>query len=113
LLQQPQSIRAEPGLRDAARPPAPNADHGAAHAAAAAVPAQDRTAVPAPPPAARRHQLPRPAAAALLGEVVERISGTSLAAVAESRIFRPLSMADTHFGLPEALWPRLVRWPTR
>ena len=33
----------------------------------------------------------------LLGQIVKRVTGTSLAAYAESRIFRPLGMIHTHF----------------
>ena len=33
----------------------------------------------------------------LLGQIVKRVTGTSLAAFAESRIFRPLGMVHTHF----------------
>jgi CubicO group peptidase (beta-lactamase class C family) len=45
----------------------------------------------------------------LLGEIVRRVSGASLAAFARARIFDPLGMMDSHFGLPDALLPRVVR----
>ena len=45
----------------------------------------------------------------LLGEIVRRVSGASLAAFARARIFDPLGMMDSHFGLPDALRPRVVR----
>lgn len=45
----------------------------------------------------------------LLGEIVRRVSGISLAAYARSRIFDPLGMTDSHFGLPDTLKPRVVR----
>jgi len=45
----------------------------------------------------------------LLGEIVRRVSSTSLAAFARARIFDPLGMMDSHFGLPDALQPRVVR----
>jgi CubicO group peptidase (beta-lactamase class C family) len=38
------------------------------------------------------------AAYSLLGMIVRRVSGQSLRAFAENRIFAPLGMADTHFG---------------
>lgn len=38
--------------------------------------------------------------AMLLGLLVERVSGTSLAAFAEREVFAPLAMHDTHFRLP-------------
>jgi CubicO group peptidase (beta-lactamase class C family) len=38
------------------------------------------------------------AAYTLLGVIVRRVSGQSLRAFAEDRIFEPLGMADTHFG---------------
>lgn len=38
------------------------------------------------------------AAYTLLGVIVRRVSGQSLRAFAENRIFAPLGMADTHFG---------------
>jgi CubicO group peptidase (beta-lactamase class C family) len=45
----------------------------------------------------------------LLGEIARRVSGMSLAAFARTRIFDPLGMMDSHFGLPDALRPRVVR----
>lgn len=44
----------------------------------------------------------------LLGEIVRRVSGMSLAAFARAKIFVPLGMADSGYGLPEALKPRVV-----
>ncbi len=49
----------------------------------------------------------------LLGEIVRRVSGRSLAAFAQARIFGPLGMKDSSYGLPQALEPRVVlRGPT-
>ena len=45
----------------------------------------------------------------LLGEIVQRVSGQSLADFTRERIFQPLGMADTSWGVPEALKLRLVR----
>jgi serine-type D-Ala-D-Ala carboxypeptidase len=47
----------------------------------------------------------------LLGDIVRRISGQSLGSFADDRIFRPLGMGDTSFGVPEAQRARLVRRP--
>jgi CubicO group peptidase (beta-lactamase class C family) len=46
---------------------------------------------------------------ALLGEIVRRVSGRSLADCAEERIFRPLGMEDTCYTVPASLEPRIVR----
>jgi len=45
----------------------------------------------------------------LLGDIVQRVSGQSLADFTRERIFQPLGMADTFWGVPEALKLRLVR----
>jgi CubicO group peptidase (beta-lactamase class C family) len=45
----------------------------------------------------------------LLGEIVRRVSGQSLADFCRERIFGPLSMADTHYILPNAKRHRVVR----
>jgi len=45
----------------------------------------------------------------LLGEIVRRVSGQSLAGFTRERIFRPLGMADTCWVMPDGLKPRLVR----
>ena len=47
----------------------------------------------------------------LLGEVVRRITGRSLAAYAEERIFQPLGMGDTHYILPSNKYSRVVKRP--
>jgi len=47
----------------------------------------------------------------LLGEIVCRASGSSLAQLARDRIFQPLGMADTQYCLPVELRPRTVRRP--
>ena len=45
----------------------------------------------------------------LVGEIVRRVSERSLADFARERIFDPLGMKDTHFVVPEALIPRVVK----
>ena len=45
----------------------------------------------------------------LLGEIVRRVSGQSLADFTRERIFQPLGMADTCWVMPDDLKPRLVR----
>ncbi len=47
----------------------------------------------------------------LLGEIVRRLSGRSLAEFARERIFEPLGMEDTFFVVPDAVRPRIVRRP--
>jgi len=47
----------------------------------------------------------------LLGEIVRRVSGKPLGEFAEERIFRPLGMRNTSFGLPPERRDRLVRRP--
>jgi CubicO group peptidase (beta-lactamase class C family) len=47
----------------------------------------------------------------LLGEIVRRVSGTSLATCARERIFAPLGMADTSYALPAGRRHRVVRRP--
>jgi serine-type D-Ala-D-Ala carboxypeptidase len=46
---------------------------------------------------------------ALLEQIVERVSGKRVADLARERIFEPLGMADTSYGLPEHLRHRAVR----
>jgi len=48
----------------------------------------------------------------LLGEIVRRMSGRSLADFASERIFEPLRMSDTYYILPESLIPRIVKRPS-
>jgi CubicO group peptidase (beta-lactamase class C family) len=45
----------------------------------------------------------------LLGEIVRRVSGQSLAEFARARIFEPLGMRDTSYGLPESARSKVVR----
>jgi len=45
----------------------------------------------------------------VLGALVEKVSGRSLAEFMEERIFRPLGMKDTGFGVPEAKRGRLAK----
>jgi CubicO group peptidase (beta-lactamase class C family) len=47
----------------------------------------------------------------LLGEIVRRVSGASLADFAAQRIFGPLGMKDTHYGLPTSLDERAALRP--
>ncbi len=44
----------------------------------------------------------------ILGAIVEVVSGQSLAAFLQARVFEPLDMVDTHFYLPEAKRDRLA-----
>ncbi|HLZ07333.1 MAG TPA: serine hydrolase domain-containing protein, partial [Chloroflexota bacterium] len=44
----------------------------------------------------------------LLGEVIRRVSGQSLADFARGRIFVPLGMRDTSYGLPKSARPKVV-----
>ncbi len=44
----------------------------------------------------------------LLGEIVHRLSGKTLAEFAAEEIFRPLGMKDTMFQPPPELWPRIA-----
>src|SRR5262249_30260772 len=44
---------------------------------------------------------------ALLGEIVERVSGQSLAEFARQRIFDPLGMKDTHYIVPDSVRHRI------
>jgi len=48
----------------------------------------------------------------LLGEIVRRVSGATLAEFAAERIFSPLGMKDTYYGLPESLVDRMVVRPS-
>lgn len=45
----------------------------------------------------------------LLGEIVQRVTGISLATVARKRVFDPLGMSDTTYGFPTAMRERYVR----
>jgi CubicO group peptidase (beta-lactamase class C family) len=45
----------------------------------------------------------------LLQEIVRRVGGKPLSDVARERVFEPLGMADTSYGLPERVRPRAVR----
>ena len=45
----------------------------------------------------------------LLGEVVRRVANQSLGAFARDRIFGPLGMRDSSYGLPDNLEIRAVR----
>jgi CubicO group peptidase (beta-lactamase class C family) len=45
----------------------------------------------------------------LLGEIVQRITGRSLATVARERVFDPLGMSDTTYGFPTSKRERYVR----
>jgi CubicO group peptidase (beta-lactamase class C family) len=47
----------------------------------------------------------------LLGEVVRRVSGQSLATFAHARIFETLGMGDTSYGVPEEARGKVVRRP--
>jgi CubicO group peptidase (beta-lactamase class C family) len=47
----------------------------------------------------------------LLGEIVRRISGRSLADFCRERIFAPLGMVDTHYIVPEPERGRVVGYP--
>jgi CubicO group peptidase (beta-lactamase class C family) len=47
----------------------------------------------------------------LLGEIVRRVSGRSLADLAQERIFAPLGMTDTCYIVPNVVRPRIVMRP--
>ncbi|MBW2365095.1 MAG: beta-lactamase family protein [Deltaproteobacteria bacterium] len=47
----------------------------------------------------------------LLGEIIRRVSGCSLADFAQDRIFKPLRMMDTYYIVPESLVPRIIKRP--
>lgn len=47
----------------------------------------------------------------LVGEIVRRLSQQSLDAFSKATIFEPLGMKDTHFVVPQELWPRIVVYP--
>ena len=47
----------------------------------------------------------------LLGEIVRRVSGTSLADFARERLFAPLGMHDTDYVVPAAAGRRVVKRP--
>jgi CubicO group peptidase (beta-lactamase class C family) len=44
----------------------------------------------------------------MLGELVQRVTGTDLRIVLHTELLDPLGLADTHLGLPAPLWPRHV-----
>jgi CubicO group peptidase (beta-lactamase class C family) len=44
----------------------------------------------------------------ILGELVQRVTGSDLRAVLRAQILDPLGLADTYLGLPAPLWPRHV-----
>jgi CubicO group peptidase (beta-lactamase class C family) len=44
----------------------------------------------------------------ILGELVQRVTGSDLRAVLRTELLDPLGLADTHLGLPAPLWPRHV-----
>ena len=44
----------------------------------------------------------------ILGELVQRVTGTPVRAVLNSRFLEPLQLRDTHLGLPPHLWNRHV-----
>jgi CubicO group peptidase (beta-lactamase class C family) len=47
----------------------------------------------------------------LIGEIVRRVSGQSLADFAHERIFAPLGMQDTFYTVPDSVRHRVVRRP--
>jgi CubicO group peptidase (beta-lactamase class C family) len=47
----------------------------------------------------------------LLGEIIRRVSGTSLDQFARERIFAPLGMKDTFYIVPDSVRHRIVRRP--
>lgn len=47
----------------------------------------------------------------LLGEIIRRVSGCSLADFARERIFDPLGMDDSTYIVPEEMRPRIVKRP--
>jgi CubicO group peptidase (beta-lactamase class C family) len=47
----------------------------------------------------------------LLGEIVRRLSGKSIDALARERIFGPLGMENSHYVVPDEALPRRVRRP--
>ena len=47
----------------------------------------------------------------LLGEIVRRVSGKRFADFARERLFAPLGMNDSSYGLPEAVCHRVVKRP--
>ena len=44
----------------------------------------------------------------ILGELVQRVSGSSLRDFVQAEFFDPLQLRDTYLGLPDELWPRHV-----
>jgi len=47
----------------------------------------------------------------LVGQIIERVSGQALPDFVHERIFAPLGMNDSHYGIPHELRPRMVRRP--
>jgi len=47
----------------------------------------------------------------LLGEIIRRVSGMSLPDFANERIFKPLGMKDTSFGVPDSKISRVLHMP--
>lgn len=47
----------------------------------------------------------------LVGRIIERVSGQTLPAFVQERIFTPLGMKDSHYGLPREFHSRMVRRP--
>ena len=47
----------------------------------------------------------------LLKDLVERVSGRSVADLMRERIFEPLGMKDSYVGVPESVRPRVVKRP--
>ncbi|GAA2379751.1 serine hydrolase domain-containing protein [Dactylosporangium salmoneum] len=44
----------------------------------------------------------------LLGELLQRVTGTPIRELLAAEILGPLGLRDTHLGLPDAAWPRHV-----
>jgi len=47
----------------------------------------------------------------LLGEIIRRVSGRSLADFASERILGPLGMVDSHYAVPDSQGSRVVKFP--
>jgi len=45
----------------------------------------------------------------MAGEIVRRVSEKSLGDFSKERLFKPLGMKDTCYGLPDAMWNRVVK----
>ena len=46
---------------------------------------------------------------ALLGRLIEKLTGEDLDSYAAKRLFKPLGMTDTHFNLPKEKWHRVLK----